>query len=741
MKKKTLAWLLAAAMLMGHAPFMSAQEDTDLTVTEETVLSDDASSEETDPAPAADDTIPAAQETVTSDITASEDVSDEDPLIIDEEIVTSNEIPAESEAAVSEEKETEDAESEAQTEASAESEPQTEKSTESESQAEETAETELLPEDPSESELQTEAAESETSEDVLLEDDEELLAEEAEETAEEDSQELEASNTIDAATPISFGRTYSGVISDDNTVDYYQFTLPSSGRITFNASAYMKYIYYYLYDGTKKSLWSKNPYWNSTAELSSITETFDLTKGTYYLMMKRDGKANNGNYNFSVSFESAQESFTETGEGTNNSITTANNIAIGTTYRGQLTNKDTKDFYKFTLSTSGELTLDATANLRYIYYYLYDGTGKQIWYANPNWSSTTGQSVKTYTHHLTSGTYYLACAKEGSTGTYSFKFSFVSANETFKETGNGTNNSMPVANGITFDTLYCGQLALNDTKDFYKFSLSSGTTVTLNASAIGMHYIYYTIYNSAGTQQWRKNPSWNSTLGTIESSYDIVLPAGTFYLAVEKDGNYGNYSFTLTRQQMNTPKLLATYNGAHGIGIKWQIEPYADSYEIWRKYQGTWSRIATVSATDSSLQRSGNTLMYTDTTVKSKYGYGYIYSVAAKRGSTATAYNITGLAAYRLAPPVLTEGKNTAAGVARLYWQSTPCHGYQLQYCISSNTSKWTSVKTTTALTQKVTGLKKGKKYYFRIRCFKTNKDRGTTWSEYSPWVSVVIKK
>ena len=78
---------------------------------------------------------------------------------------------------------------------------------------------------------------------ALAEGDEELPETEeaaAEETAEEDSQELEASNTIDAATPISFGRTYSGVISDDNTVDYYQFTLPSSGRVTFNASAYMK---------------------------------------------------------------------------------------------------------------------------------------------------------------------------------------------------------------------------------------------------------------------------------------------------------------------------------------------------------------------------------------------------------------------------------------------------------------------------------------------------------------------
>ena len=36
--------------------------------------------------------------------------------------------------------------------------------------------------------------------------------------------------------------------------------------------------------------------------------------------------------------------------------------------------------------------------------------------------------------------------------------------------------------------------------------------------------------------------------------------------------------------------------------------------------------------------------------------------------------------------------------------------------------------------------LKKGTKYVFRVRCQKTNKDRGRTWSEYSPWGSVTVK-
>jgi hypothetical protein len=54
-------------------------------------------------------------------------------------------------------------------------------------------------------------------------------------------------NSISDAIGISLNTSYSGSISATNTADYYRFSLPSSGRITLTASAYMRYItYYYL---------------------------------------------------------------------------------------------------------------------------------------------------------------------------------------------------------------------------------------------------------------------------------------------------------------------------------------------------------------------------------------------------------------------------------------------------------------------------------------------------------------
>ena len=200
-------------------------------------------------------------------------------------------------------------------------------------------------------------------------------------------------------------------------------------------------------------------------------------------------------------------------------------------------------------------------------------------------------------------------------------------------------------------------------------------------------------------------------------------------------------------------KLIAAYNGAHGVGVKWIKLSGATEYTIWQKYQGVWRSIKTVKPNDKSLQDSGNTLMYTDQTVKTGYGKGYIYSVSAKVGSTVVDYDKAGVAIYRLNPPTLKKATNPKAGQAKITWKGvfgkTETNGaYDLQYASEANAKagKWTNAKKLPGFAHNVTsatvtGLKKGTKYIFRIRCSKTNKDRGTFYSEYSPWLSVQVKK
>ena len=127
-------------------------------------------------------------------------------------------------------------------------------------------------------------------------------------------------------------------------------------------------------------------------------------------------------------------------------------------------------------------------------------------------------------------------------------------------------------------------------------------------------------------------------------------------------------------------------------------------------------------------------------------------SGSAKVGNTNVDYDKAGVAIYRLNPPTITKVTNSKAGTATVTWRSvfgrTETNGaYDLQYATEADAKagRWTNAKKLPGYAYNVnsvtvSGLKKGTKYIFRIRCSKTNKDRGTFYSEYSPWMSVTVK-
>lgn len=202
--------------------------------------------------------------------------------------------------------------------------------------------------------------------------------------------------------------------------------------------------------------------------------------------------------------------------------------------------------------------------------------------------------------------------------------------------------------------------------------------------------------------------------------------------------------------QPKEPVLINAYNGARGIGIKFYKTANAKEYEIYRKYDGAWGKIRTISATSSELQISGNTIMYTDTTVAKNYGKGYIYSVAAKNGPAVSSYNKIGKAIYRLKPPTLKlkelSGGNITVSWSVIFRAGESNGHYDLQYTTYTNgkAGTFTSIAKLPGLNYltlyaTMAGFYKGT-YVFRIRCSKTNKDRGTFYSEYSPWLKVEVK-
>ncbi|MCM1286616.1 MAG: hypothetical protein NC227_10720 [Bacteroides sp.] len=251
-----------------------------------------------------------------------------------------------------------------------------------------------------------------------------------------------------------------------------------------------------------------------------------------------------------------------------NSISNATPISLNTTNNGSITNSNIIDVYKFVLETSGKITISATAYIYRVNYRLYDSNGEEIY--NPNtrynsiynyydcteWNDKTGQSYISKTIDLTRGVYYFIVDEYSGNGNYKFNISFEDSRESFVEP-TYCNNTLSQAVSISIGKNYCGQIALNDDKDFYKFTISKEQSLIFKANAYIYRIAYY-IYDSNGKEVCNPNThynsiynyydctEWNSETKESYISRNVTLKPGTYYIGVIKYNGTGNYNFSLS---------------------------------------------------------------------------------------------------------------------------------------------------------------------------------------------------
>ncbi len=181
-----------------------------------------------------------------------------------------------------------------------------------------------------------------------------------------------------------------------------------------------------------------------------------------------------------------------------------------------------------------------------------------------------------------------------------------------------------------------------------------------------------------------------------------------------------------TVKYLTAGKISSLTNTSSGITVKWSKVSGASGYYVYRKTgSGSYSRIATI--------KSGSTVSYTDTAVKSKNGTSYTYAVRVYSGSTLSAY--TGKATVRLTAPTLSSVKNSSSKKLTVKWSKvSSVTGYQIEYSTNKNFSNSKTVKVSGAssVSKTITSLTKGKTYYVRVRTYKTVS--GTNY--YSAWSS-----
>ena len=210
------------------------------------------------------------------------------------------------------------------------------------------------------------------------------------------------------------GTVYSGSTTVQFEDQYFKFTLPKSGRIKLNYKAYYTSGRVYstpgitLYDEDGEEL--KHSYGNdvdSVLNFFSYNKNFDLTKGTYYFVVSTS-LYTGCSFDFSINFQSSNESFSETNGGINNTLLTASKISLGKNYKSHIALNDTKDFYKFTLNSNCKLKINLKTHFNRPRYYIYDSNGYEIYGKVDNFWNESSQIFNTTIYlNLNKGTYYL----------------------------------------------------------------------------------------------------------------------------------------------------------------------------------------------------------------------------------------------------------------------------------------------------------------------------------------------
>ena len=240
----------------------------------------------------------------------------------------------------------------------------------------------------------------------------------------------------------------------------------------------------------------------------------------------------------------------------------ATKINVGSTVNGSITETVSARVYQFSLASAGRLSIDMTSYMKYYTIQIFDATGSQVWYTyEKEWNGNLKYRQDAYNIDLIAGSYYIKITANynfswtsNATGNYSFKTGFQSANETFAE----PNNDFVTADSIYLGQIVNGQIAVNDSKDLYKFQLASAGRLQIDMTSY-MRYYTIQIFDATGSEVWYTyEKEWNKNLKYRQDAYNIDLIAGSYYIRVTANYNFswtsnetGNYSFKTGFQSAN----------------------------------------------------------------------------------------------------------------------------------------------------------------------------------------------
>ena len=373
-----------------------------------------------------------------------------------------------------------------------------------------------------------------------------------------DTWEKEGNDTLATATTVDVNVEYGGALANSADVDWYKFTVPSSGyfQVGFDhpgISSSSTYWEILLFDESGKK-WASDYtlyYYIAGNAEHFTTAQIGIPAGTYSMKIISYNSSyySNATYHFTVQFQASNAWEQEE----NDTLEKATQIQLNKTYKGSLASKSDTDYYQLMVPTKGLLDVTfehevITSSSAYWIMYLYGDDGK-TWLSKtaPSYNINGNESLTDTGHFsVSAGIYNVKIVAYSSSyhlsSTYSLSASFSTLPTNWESEPNDAFDS---ATPIKVGSDYQGSISSSGDRDHYSFTVNDSMNVFISFSHKMLAYsgVYWDIYiyNSKNSKVY----TWGS-YANVESdrSKAIYLSAGKYYICVAGRSYYSTADYT-----------------------------------------------------------------------------------------------------------------------------------------------------------------------------------------------------
>ena len=347
-----------------------------------------------------------------------------------------------------------------------------------------------------------------------------------------------------------FGTIVEGSITENVDNVLYSFVLTQAGRVSLIFTSRIQSVQLRWTDENMQDI-KINEWIEPGSETSPkvFEEYIDLEAGTYCIRIQKRGSYV-GDFELMLTFAAANNNETEP----NNTPERAQPLDFSSAVRGFISHQDSDDYYKFTLTEAGRVSLRLTSRIYTVQLRWIDSLLREIrGHAFIEYGSEAGPRVHEEWMDLEAGTYFIRVHKSGShTGVYDLVLAFSPSRNNEIE----PNNSPEAAQQLTAGQVVRGLISDSDSDDYFSIVLDYPMRLSLKLTS--RIYSVQLRWLGSNLQDIRVH-SWieigsEGSPRILEDYMD--LEAGTYYIRVHRRENHtGTYDLVLYTGTSHAPQI------------------------------------------------------------------------------------------------------------------------------------------------------------------------------------------